>query len=105
MQLMHVKTVPAVAEEVVIVKSKPLELNPPAARNGCIVESESETDEPVTTTTLSRPYPPMPKYLPEMGTKLIIPEEEMNFPDGDEDVPLQWDLENKEHVKVCDEFV
>lgn len=42
----------------------------------------------------------MPKYQPELGTKLIIPEEEMITEDIDQDVPDQWDLENPDHVKV-----
>lgn len=42
----------------------------------------------------------MPKYQPDLGTKLVIPEEEINLPDLDEDVPDTWDLDDPDHVKV-----
>ena len=48
----------------------------------------------------SGPYPPMPKYQPELGTKLIIPEEEIMTEECDTDIPDVWDLENPDHVKV-----
>lgn len=47
------------------------------------------------------PYPPMPKYQPDLGTKLVIPEEEINLPDVEEDIPDVWDLNDPDHVKVC----
>lgn len=43
----------------------------------------------------------MPKYLPELGAKLIIPEEEMNLAEDDQDIPDKWDFDNEDHVKVC----
>lgn len=42
----------------------------------------------------------MPKYQPELGTKLIIPEEEIMTEECDTDIPDVWDLENPDHVKV-----
>lgn len=41
----------------------------------------------------------MPKYQSDLGTKLVIPEEEMNFSDEEEDEG-GLDLDNPEHVKV-----
>lgn len=46
------------------------------------------------------PYPPMPKYQPEMGTKLVIFEEEMMVDEKDEDPTEGWDLDDPEQVKV-----
>ena len=42
----------------------------------------------------------MPKYQPELGTKLIIPEEEIMTEECDTDIPDVWDLEKPDHVKV-----
>lgn len=45
----------------------------------------------------------MPHYQPEMGTKLVIPEEDLDIQvDSDDDVPVsELDMQNPEHVKVC----
>lgn len=41
----------------------------------------------------------MPKYHPELGTKLVIPEEEMNYMETEEE-PAGWDLSNPDHTRV-----